>query len=392
MDRTVSSSNGWNMGRGAPIWEQVDQGVTVSACGGPAYHGGPHITNATFWDHRILLRYLLRGRDLGECFLLSTYYVNWSTSLLGDPLLHPDLSRTVIDDMPPKVGEKEEIKIDLVPLADGYAGSMTIPIVSTAPAPEVARLWVRYSKQGEEKKQVSEWPIYSTRPSVVLRDLDPESTYFYHPILIDPYGNRTDLYSLMGPLSFETGPLPEGKIELHHAKKGRRDWKFNFWGLGRLSEHGTITVEFMAGKRGDFPDIVSENLSLKCEPWSKGRIKMTMQVGSPAKTLYPSNPLKEGKKATLVFRWRRHPLTREVLLRANNGKEFTFFPDVRTPWEERELRGPILIKEAKGVNILSAMISEMALPASEDASEIEVLPIKEEDWRKANGSPGSDTD
>ncbi|MDL1968395.1 MAG: hypothetical protein LWW97_07545, partial [Deltaproteobacteria bacterium] len=82
MDRTVFSSNGWNMGRSAPIWRQADHGVTISACGGPAYGGGPHITNATFWDNRILLRYLFRGRDLGECFLLSTFYVNWSTSLL----------------------------------------------------------------------------------------------------------------------------------------------------------------------------------------------------------------------------------------------------------------------------------------------------------------------
>ena len=61
MDRTVSSGNGWNMGRIARIWRQVDHGVTLSACGGPAYGGGPHITNATFWDNRILIRYLFRG-------------------------------------------------------------------------------------------------------------------------------------------------------------------------------------------------------------------------------------------------------------------------------------------------------------------------------------------
>ncbi|MDA3790100.1 MAG: hypothetical protein PF503_16590, partial [Desulfobacula sp.] len=109
MDRTVVSNNGWNMGSGAPIWEQVDQGVTVSACGGPAYGGGPHITNATFWDNRILLRYLFRGRDLGECFLLSTLYVNWSTSLLGDPLYHPDLSQTISDKSSPRVGSKNDI-------------------------------------------------------------------------------------------------------------------------------------------------------------------------------------------------------------------------------------------------------------------------------------------
>ncbi|MBW2331817.1 MAG: hypothetical protein JRF30_13135 [Deltaproteobacteria bacterium] len=257
MDRTVVSSNGWNMSRSSSIWRQVDQGVTVSACGGPAYGGGPHITNATFWDNRILLRYLFRGRDLGECFLLSTYYVNWSTSLLGDPLLHPDLSKAVLDDTPPKVAKKEDIRIELKPAMDKYCGTMTIPVVSTASNPEVAKLAVYYSKEGEDIEQVSHWPIYSTRPYVILRNLEPDAIYVYRPVLTDPYGNSTDLSKVFGQLSFWTGPISNEKISppraLRVAKKRKKGWEIDFWGLRKLAERGTITVEFVAGENGLMP-------------------------------------------------------------------------------------------------------------------------------------------
>ena len=415
MDRTVVSSNGWNMGRSSSIWRQVDRGVTISACGGPAYGGGPHITNATFWDNRILLRYLFRGRDLGECFLLSTYYVNWSTSLLGDPLLHPDLSKTIMDDSAPKVAKKQDIRIKLSPppcpppssppatarheraggrvwegvkAMDKYCGTMTIPVVSTASNPEVAKLTVYYSKEGEDIEQASHWPIYSTRPYVILRDLEPDAMYVYQPVLMDPYGNSTDLAEVFGQLSFRTGPISNEKISppraLKVAKKRKKGWEIDFWGLRKLGEHATIQVEFVAGENGLMPSIRSKNLNFGIEKWQKGTIRVSLAAGGPSQKWHLKSPLQEGEKATLILRWRRFPLTREVVLQAKDGTQFTLVADVRTPWEEKKLTGPIMIKEAHEVKILGARIWDDALPASSEACGITVPLIDEVAWRQAN--------
>ncbi len=386
MNRTVLSSNGWNAGRSAPIWRQVDQGVTISACGGPAYGGGPHITNATFWDNRILLRYLFRGRDLGECFLLSTCYVNWSTSLLGDPLLHPDLSKTVLDETPPRVATKESIGIALEPAMYRYAGVITIPVISTKREPEVAMLKVFYSKDGENIEQVSHWPIYSTRPYVILRNLEPDATYVYRPVLTDPYGNSTDLTEIFGRLSFRTDPVSDRKVLVRKAKKRNKGWEIDLLRLRKLSEHGTIKVEFIAGEDGLMPSIVSENLNLKIGKGSKGQIWVSMQIGGPPQKWHLKSPLQEGEKATLILRWRRFPLTRELLLQSKNGREFTLVADVRTPWEKKKLRGPIMIKEEHQVKVLSAKIWDDALPASSEACKVMVSPIEETAWKNAKVS------
>jgi hypothetical protein len=182
---------------------------------------------------------------------------------LGDPLLHPDLSKTVLDEIPPTVATKESIRIALEPAMGKYTGTMTMPVISTAINPEVARLTVFYSKQGEDNEQVSRWPIYSTRPYVILRNLEPETIYIYRPVLTDPYGNSTDLTKIFGRLSFRTGPVPDRKVLVRKAKKRNKGWEIDLLRLRKLSEHGTIKVEFIAGEDGLMPSIVSENLNLK---------------------------------------------------------------------------------------------------------------------------------
>jgi hypothetical protein len=197
MERGVVSSNGWNMST-APIWRQLKKGVTVSACGAPAYEGGPHITNATFWDNRILMRYLFRGRDLGECFLLSTYYINWSTSLIGDPLMHPDLMKTVVDRTPPKVTEKD-LTVKTEKVGDYYRLKIRADLKYDPQNPEVVILkLVCTDDKGIEISDVS--PLYSRRPAAELRELKPDRDYACRTIFIDPYGNKTEL----SPLDFST--------------------------------------------------------------------------------------------------------------------------------------------------------------------------------------------
>ena len=85
----------------------------------------------------------------------------------------------------------------------------------------------------------------------------------------------------------------------------------------------------------------------------------------------------------MLVRWRRYPLTREILLKADDGTEFPLIADNRTPWEKMVITGSIKIVEGKGMNILSASIIEDADAASEKAMGVEVLPPKKEDWIKA---------
>lgn len=383
MQRTVFSGNGWNLRKTAAIWRQVDQGVSISACGGPASHGGPHITNATFWDNRILLRYLFRGRDLGECFLLSTYYVNWATSLLGDPLFHPDLSKTMIDNKPPRV-DKDDIKIDLTPTMGKFSGTLEVPVFHTKREPEVVRLSVSYSKAGENNAQVSRWPIYSTRPRVILRDLQPDTTYSYRPVLVDPYGNRTDLTDVFGPLYFKTGTLHRKKVFSKSASQGAKGFEINISGQHQLTKKGTIRVEFIAGERGLLPNIRSTNLRLKVYKWRKDKMGIAMSVGAPDQAWDLKSPMQEGERGSLELRWRRNPLTRELLLIAKDGTEFTLLADVRTPWQEPALGPRLLITEHDQVKILTASVSDNARPASTQACGISVPPIDETTWVAAN--------
>lgn len=377
MDRTIASSNGWNMGRSAPIWEQIGSGVTVSACGGPAYGGGPHITNATFWDNRILMRYLFRGRDLGECFLRSTLYVNWSTSLVGDPLYHPDLQTTVPDTLSPKVNSRKDISITLAPAMGKYTGTMKVDISSSKEKPEVCLLSVTYGKKGHGLNRKSSWPIYSTRPVVILRDLEPESDYVFKPVLTDPYGNTTDLAEKFGRIIISTGDAYDPASGMQIAKKRKKAWEIDLFKLDHLNEKGTVQVEFSAGRQGLLPSIESDGLYFKATPWpDKRRIKISYRIGGPRQEQMIASPLEKGDKATIILRWRKFPLTREILLKNNKGHEFTIAADVRTPWTKitRNLSLRILSKHA--VEVHSSRITDDAPPASKEAVQIDIVPVK----------------
>ncbi|ABB32224.1 hypothetical protein GeomeDRAFT_1575 [Geobacter metallireducens RCH3] len=189
IERFVKSSNGLNK-KDAGIWQLISQGVTVTAAGSPAGSGGPHITNTTFWDNRVLLKYLLRGRDLGECFLRSTYHVNWSTSLIGDPLFHPDLNHTIVDETPPRASKGLAIQWAV---RDGKATAMVGTELDFDPsAPEVALMNVTVTA-ADTQPSTTRTALYSRRPTIAVTGLKPGSSYHFTAELTDPYGNRSVL-------------------------------------------------------------------------------------------------------------------------------------------------------------------------------------------------------
>lgn len=192
MERHVKSENGLNY-KSAAIWQHLAKGVTVSAAGAPAYSGGPHITNASFWDNRILLKYLFNGRDLGECFLLSTIYVNWSTSLIGDPLMRAHLRETTIDQTPPRPAG--EPRVTFATEFGNATAHVEVALKDSFDNPEMALLKVTARDvHGVETTSIS--PLYSRRPRANVAGLKTGTPYTFIMELVDPYGNRTDLEPL----------------------------------------------------------------------------------------------------------------------------------------------------------------------------------------------------
>ena len=382
-DRTVVSSNGWNMGKGSEIWKQIKRGVTISACGGPAYGGGPHITNVTFWDNRILQHYLFRGRDLGECFLLSTCYVNWATSLVGDPLYHPDLRKTRMDVTAPTVLSKNDVKIELTPAMGKIAGMLSVSLASTNTNPEVAKMQVRYYPTGQEDNAMESFDsMYSTRPKVILRNLEPDTTYICKLLLIDPYGNKSNLEDKIGKLKFRTGKGYQSERIEQQAKKIKKKWVLDLKFPKKFVNAGTIEVEFTALEKGVMAGVTSKEITVTgLRKFSRRPFK----IGGQSWGTVDKSPLEKGEKAVMILRWRKFPLTRELLLRAKNGREFSLVADVTTPWKEMKLKAPITISDInRRVEIHSARIYSDAFPASRNACQISVPPIDVEQWKLAN--------
>ena len=214
---TVISDNGLNI-TGARVWQQLAQGVTVTSAGSPAYGGGPHITNTTFGDYAILMKYLLRGRDLGECFLRSSMHVNWSTSFIGDPLYHPDLAQTVSDTTPPQAAG--EPVLTFAKTSRGVTVVAAIELKDDQEHPEVALLRI-IARDPAGKKTVATSLLYSRRPQVALKELLPDTEYDLVAELVDPYGNQTTLspQSLRTPSIIHSLEVIKEFIEKMQRKK-----------------------------------------------------------------------------------------------------------------------------------------------------------------------------
>ena len=156
----------------------------------------------------------------------------------------------------------------------------------------------------------------------------------------------------------------------------KNQWIVHYKNTKRFSEQGTIQVKFKAGEVGLLPSIISKEMYFKSKSyWPKGRSTVSFKLGGVERKRIITSPLQEGEKATMLLRWRRYPLTREVLLIAEDGTELPLIADVRTPWEEMDASGSIKIMENKGVDVISASSIDDADTFSEMAGGLE-LPSK----------------
>ena len=180
----VESHNGWK--KATAFYRMLNRGVTFTGGVARVYHGAPHTTSASWWDDDVLFHYLLHGYTLGEAYLMSSPFLNWITSVVGDPLYCPNLEKTNIDTFPPQIAAPPEIKI--YKLSKHKRKALFSLHLKQNPYPKVAQLKLIYWCENESPKTAIS-SVFSANPQLWLTDLEQNTTYLYKFQLIDPYTN-----------------------------------------------------------------------------------------------------------------------------------------------------------------------------------------------------------
>ncbi|HUW32320.1 MAG TPA: hypothetical protein VM223_11975 [Planctomycetota bacterium] len=146
----IKSANGWKRSDdqfGTYFEKMVEAGATVTT--GLGAVGGAHITSASWWDDRVLFHHLFRGYDLGECLLMSTFYLDWVTGYVGDPLYRPNVLVNKPDTTPPAVDDRGA-QAEILPAKDSYCAILRAALKQTPQNPEMAEMAVDWKTGGGE--------------------------------------------------------------------------------------------------------------------------------------------------------------------------------------------------------------------------------------------------
>jgi len=350
----VRSLLGWDLHRSVSQFydvgsrypeRMIEAGATVCAL---SAHGA-HDTSVTWPDEQVFFHHLLRGYDLGECFLMSTVYLDWLLSFVGDPLYKPDLRRTVRDEAPPRVAAASDIAIEVQP-ADGRYWARFRPKLATTPDnPEMTDIAVACWRSPDARQTASDWR-FSRRPAAVLTALEPDATYHYDLVLTDPYGNAFSSAKALGDLTFRTGPPPPAKRVLLDVRlrptpgiaagldvnmddpdpakrkllldRGELHVEFTPQGSGAIELVSDASFQFRVAA-GAF--VVGGGVAAACAP--------------PGER--PPAIFTEGRRYKLIARWRRDPVVRQIVLVARDGREFPLGSNNRLAWLPSRPRGPL---------------------------------------------------
>jgi len=333
----IRSYLGWDISR--PPRTQVklfDQllrgGVTITA----GATGGAHDTNVTWWDSFVLNHLMLSGYEYGDATLRASIYLDWTTSLVGDPLYTPDLSRTRPDTTPPRVESRDDIRLEVKPCGAGRFAVRASVRLSNAD-PEMAEAVIEcWPKASPGRKVTGTNTRYTASPHAFAMGLEPETAYEAAVTLIDPYGNRFESLKAFGPLAFTTGKARRAKVLCDVRPEGvGADPLAVRVPEGSLDEQGEIHLYFEPGAgRAGVPRLVTEDGRAVLD-WRRG-----FRIGGAVAVLPPSDDvLKAGRTHHLVLRWRRFPVTREVLLAAPDGTEFLVAGANNLPWNAADVVG-----------------------------------------------------
>jgi len=318
----IKSFNRWKQDDdqfGTYFQKMVEAGATVTA--GLGAVGGAHITSASWWDDRVLFHFLFRGWDLGEGLMSSTFYLDWVTGFVGDPLYRPELKATVADTTPPALAPPG-LKVEVLPARDSYCAILSAVLVQSPAEPEVAETRAEYGKARAPRRSAWSWR-FSARPQVILRDLEPGSTCEYSVAFIDAYGNATKVDGKLDvPRGRPSRVRHEEKVE-PGAKARAVDAAGGAAEPALRADAGEIEVEFTP--KGEKFSIVQ----LGGLAWTSERLA----VGGGTALTHEPLKFEPGRRYHAVARWRRRPLTREVYLVAPDGTEFLAACNNHVPWK-----------------------------------------------------------
>jgi len=322
----------------------IDAGATVSAL---SAHGA-HDTSGTWPDEQVFYHHLLRGYELGECFLMSTVYLDWLLSFVGDPLYKPDLRLTAPDTAPPRVAAASDIAIEVQPADGRYWARLRPKLAVTPENPEMTDIAVSAWRAPEAKQTASDGR-FSRRPVAVLPDLDPDATYHYDLVLTDPCGNVFSSAKAFGDLTFKTGPPPPAKravFELREPVELQTAIPVNPGGpdpakRGLLLDRGELHIEFTATGQGiEVLSDEGQEFRLTRDGFAVGGAVAAFCAPPGEK---PAPTFADGRRYKLIARWRRDPVVRQVVLVARDGREFLLGSNNRLPWLPYRLHGPLRV-------------------------------------------------
>ena len=356
----IKSSNGWerDADQFATYFEKMIQaGATVTA--GLGARGSAHITSASWWDDPILFYHLFRGYQLGECLLMSTYYLDWVTAYIGDPLYRPNVLENKPDSTPPII-EKQAIVAEILPAKDSYCALVTVPLRQSPANPEMAEISAVYSAPGQPEQTAQSWR-FSVGPRVILCDLKPSAAYRYTVTLTDPYGNASQAEGSLTVPAEEPSKLRHEET-IDPGKKAKPIAIARRWKKGNppilISDAGEVEIEFTPLEK-EFTLLTVKGLTWTSEKFIVG--------GGTARTHRPLK-FETGRRYRIVARWRRRPVTREVYLIAPDGTEFLAAANNYTPWAAKlQIYGTARFGDRAGaIRIHAVKIFDNANPAPDE--------------------------
>ncbi len=340
----IKSFLGWDRHRRrAPVqrlFEQIIQnGVTASA--GSA--GGAHDTNLTWPDPFVLVQLLLEGYEYGDAVLRSLIYLDWTISVVGDPLYRPDQSRTTPDTTKPEIAGPGAVTLTVVPAGPGAFALQAVVTLADSGA-EMAEIEIECTPRSpsEGETVIGRNTRFSRRPDAWAYPLRPARTYAVRITLTDPYGNSFTSTRESLPLLVSTGPSPVQKTLKHGVLKAWRGKDTLRFGQHAVDQEGELEIRFTVGKERKLPSVygTGRNRLLHDGRWFQVG-GSTLDLSSASKGLVP------GSVARLLLRWRRRPVTREAWLIARDGSRHLISAQNRAAWDPGNGLGTRLQIESK---------------------------------------------
>ncbi len=374
----IRSFLGWDRrrtrGPTAALFEQIVRGGASVSAGSS---GGAHDTNLTWPDAFVLVQLLLDGYEFGDAALRSLLYLDWTLSLVGDPLYRPCLADTSPDTSPPEVAVADGGEFTLMPAGPGTFALHAAPTLTNS-EPEMAEIVLTCRPVGSEGESViGRNTRYSTRPEAWALPLLPDREYDVTYRLIDPYGNTFD-----SPVRrIVTGPPPVQR-ELKHGRLrswlGKDTLRFNSRPLDDAAE---IELRFVVGESLVFPQIQAED-----RKWLLHGGKSLRLGGVPLHLDASSAALEKGTECRLLLRWRRVPLTREAWLIARDGSRHLLASENHSPWDGTfTLGNKLTISSATPVREI--IVRDNPTPAQQVGRPPLPRKLDGDAFRKANAAP-----